>query len=139
MKDIILPTITDNDPLKIQLLDILQKIREEQVILRKTIESMRDNSQSARCEVSVADSPLSLFIHEEKPLVDFIHRLEMCKNSKEWAVHAVYPLYEYGYISAEDAKSKRFIEYTIPYCTNMRHKKYECLKKQLGNHCYFPK
>lgn len=138
MKEITIPTNTDNDPLKIQLFEILQKIREEQLILRKTIKSMK-NGEAERHEVSIVDSPLSLFIHEEKTLKDFLNRLEMCQTSKEWALHAVYPLYEDGYLSAEDAKSKRFIEMTIPYCVNIPKKNYGSLRKQLHQYCYFPK
>jgi len=136
MQELNIPTPLDNDPLKQQLLDTLQMINEQQMIIRKELESLKKH-KSVRQNIKVADSPLQLFIHDEEQLAAFIYRLSICKTTREWAVHAVYPLYEDGYLLAEDACSKRFIEFTIPYCKNLKKKNYECLKKQIRK-CYFP-
>lgn len=148
-----------NDPIKKQLLELLDRVRNTEVLIQEIladsvkINGMQDEAEALsaarefRAEESdcmseddaYETSPLSLFIHDPEQLKSFIRRLGMCKTSKEWAVHAVYPLYENGDITAEVAKNKHFIELTIPYCKNMGTKNYNTLVKQLKTHCYFPR
>lgn len=149
-----------NDPIKKQLLKLLERVRNTEVLIREILaddlgsDALQNDSRSSVAarefhaeesaskpeeDDSYKTSPLSLFIHDQEQLKSFIHRLGMCKTSKEWAVHAVYPLYENGDITAEVAKNKHFIELTIPYCKKMAVKNYNTLVKQLKTHCYFPR
>lgn len=146
-----------NDPIKKQLLKLLDRVRNTEVLIQEILTDgagLQNDSESSVAtrefhakesalvseeDESYETSPLSLFIHDQEQLKSFIHRLGMCKTSKEWAVHAVYPLYENGDITAEVAKNKHFIELTIPYCKKMAVKNYNTLVKQLKTHCYFPR
>ncbi len=135
--DFDITAIDITDPIKKQLLELLMKVKSTEVQIKRVLAKGVKNVSVQ--EESYKSSPLSLFVHDEEQLVSFIHRLRMCKTSKEWALHAVYPLYENGDITAEVAKSKHFIELTIPYCENMSTKNYNTLAKQLRTHCYFPR
>lgn len=120
-----------NDPIRIQLMELLERVRNAETMISDILGATVGNS-SDKCE------ELSLFIHDRRELEKFIQRLSMCTSSKEWAMHAIYPLYEDGYITAKEARSKRFIEMTIPHCKNMTSKSYSSLVKQLRRYCDFP-
>ena len=128
--------IHNNDPLKRELLDMLRKIREEQISIRKELESIT-KSQSTKTIVALADTPLKLFIRDKEELAELISRLSLCTTTRDWAQQGVYPLYEDGVITAEILRSKRFIEATLPHCKHIPTANYDTLRKQLDN-CYFP-
>ncbi len=137
MKDF--PNINPNDlePMKNDLLSMLQKIQENQYCIMKEIEDMK-GAYSKKENIIIADSPLKLFINDGECLRQFIERLKLCTTTREWAMLAVYPLYEEEFLKVEVIHSRRFIEATIEYCTNIRKANYETLRKQLAN-CNFPK
>lgn len=137
MKDILTIHTQDNDPLKTDLLIMLQNIQAQQLYILKKIENLT-NSNIKKETLQFSDSPLKLFIHDDERLNKFINRLSLCATTKEWAQQAVYPLYEEEYLTSETIHSRRFIEATIPYCENMSKASYDTLRKQLKN-CYFPK
>lgn len=131
----------NKEPMKQQLLELLEKVRKTEILIEKILAGGPESNESLyNLKTSrPAKEPLSLFIQDRKQLKLFIKRLQSCETSKEWALHAVYPLYENGDISAEVAKSKRFIELTIPYCINLSTKNCNTLAKQLRKYCYFPR
>lgn len=137
MKDFPVINHQDNDPLKANLLAMLQKINDQQLHILKEIENLKKSNMTKET-FHFSDSPLKLFIHDEKRLSKFINCLSLCTTTKEWAQLAVYPLYEEEYLTAETIHSRRFIEATIPYCERMAKANYDTLRKQLKN-CNFPK
>ena len=137
MKNLPNINLNDLDPMKNYLLTMLQKIQENQSCIMKEIEDMK-GAYSKKENIIVADSPLKLFINDEECHRQFIERLKLCTTTREWAQQAVYPLYEEEYLKTETIHSRRFIEATIKYCTNIKKANYEALRKQLAK-CNFPK
>lgn len=131
----------NKEPMKQQLLELLEKVRKAEILIEKILADDPENNESLYNlrTSAAAREPLSLFIQDCDQLKQFIQRLQACETSKEWALQAVYPLYENGDITAEVAKSKRFIELTIPYCINLSTKNCNTLAKQLRKYCYFPR
>lgn len=138
----------DNDPLKIELLAILKNINESQKYIINEIKQLKkskneneenkDSEENIAADAIATDNTLKLFVHDDNRLQQFITRLNLCNSTKEWAVHAVYPLYEEEYLTVETIHNRRFIEATIPFCHNIKKANYDSLRKQL-RHCEFPK
>ncbi|MCF0203170.1 MAG: hypothetical protein HUK08_07385 [Bacteroidaceae bacterium] len=126
-----------------EMMGLLREIRDTQRYILNRLEAETGSGSRVKY-IKVADrvvkeSALALFVQDEDMLAKTKERLKLCSRPKEYALQAVYPLYEEEVVRAEVLTSKRFIEATMPFCSQMPTPTFENLRRAINTYCIFPR